>query len=49
VHRAADTELYSPFGEIISNLVCVPDGSGKAVEFGYREGVAGAAGGQRFT
>ena len=47
--RAANTEFHFTSGEVIGNLMGVLDGPGQPVQFGDNQGIAGAAGGQRFT
>ncbi len=41
--------LHFTPGEVVSNLMRVPDGAGEPVQFGHRERAAGAANGQSFT
>jgi hypothetical protein len=49
MNRTADAELYSACGQIIGDLVSIPDGAGEPVQLGYDEGVAFSARCQRFA
>ncbi len=49
VHRPAEAEPDLAAGEVLDDGPCVWQRTGKAVELGHDQGVAGPAGGQRFA